>query len=461
MESYKGRFEPTRFEDLTVTVDFHCHSACRFCIVQEGMNYYKGVPFELYEAAVADNRRAKRYRRVTFTGGEVTLERRLFDYIDIARDSQSFEHIRVQTNGRPFADPAFARRLVDAGVDEFSVSLHGHDAATQDYISQRPGSFDEALRGLANLRDLGVCILTNTVLTTLNEPTLAAIVDTVRPFAPVRMEWWNYLPMEDYADELDLLSPMAKLAPSLRAALARARDYGIESAVKYMPRCLLGDHGESQDNTQPDVVIVEEFYDKYPKFACVHEAACEYSDTCLGLSHPYITKFGWEEDVLVPIPRTTPWREPEYGLWVGSDRPGEGTAIPTDQPRWAGLVAGVAERHRARLTEVMLQRRACVYRFELGSGATVDVLLTARSDAPALARSASFNLQYRNLQADLSAPGLRERLSALVDDAIRTVVARDPGDMRLDPRKGLVGDDSVRRRPRRAKALRVQGGSEP
>ena len=59
MESYKGRFEPTRFEDLTVTVDFHCHSACRFCIVQEGMNYYKGVPFELYAAAVADNRFAQ------------------------------------------------------------------------------------------------------------------------------------------------------------------------------------------------------------------------------------------------------------------------------------------------------------------------------------------------------------------------------------------------------------------
>ena len=46
MESFKGRFDPTRFADLTVTVDFHCHSACRFCIVQEGMSYFNGVPFE-------------------------------------------------------------------------------------------------------------------------------------------------------------------------------------------------------------------------------------------------------------------------------------------------------------------------------------------------------------------------------------------------------------------------------
>ena len=71
MQSYKGRFEPTRFADLTVTVDFHCHSACRFCIVQEGMNLYRGVPFERFQQAVDDHavptitrkRRIRRGRR--------------------------------------------------------------------------------------------------------------------------------------------------------------------------------------------------------------------------------------------------------------------------------------------------------------------------------------------------------------------------------------------------------------
>ena len=121
MESYKGRFDPTRFEDLTVTVEFHCHSACRFCIVQEGMNYFKGVPFEVFKAAADDNAKSQRYRRITFTGGEVTLEAKLFDYVHYARDVGKFEHIRLQTNGRLCADPKFAKRLVDAGIDEFFV----------------------------------------------------------------------------------------------------------------------------------------------------------------------------------------------------------------------------------------------------------------------------------------------------------------------------------------------------
>ncbi|KIG15539.1 radical SAM domain protein [Enhygromyxa salina] len=464
MESYKGRFEPTRFEDLTVTVDFHCHSACRFCIVQEGMNYFKGVPWDLYTAAVDDNRESKRYRRVTFTGGEVTMERRLFDYVDYARESGSFEHIRLQTNARLLANKDFAKRLVDAGIDEFFVSLHGHDAATQDYISQREGSFDEAIAGMHNLVDLGVCLMTNTVLTTLNQAHLADIVETVRGFEPTRMEWWNYLPMEDYSDERELLACMDDLAPALREALARARGYGIETAVKYVPRCLLGDDAASQDNTQPDVVIVEEFYEIYPKFACVHEAQCEYAESCLGLHHPYITKYGWEEQLLVPYPRTSEWDEPEYGLWVGSDRPGEGDASATDQPLWTALIDGVAERHDARLREVILQRRACVYRFELGPETRVDILLSARSNEHALAHSASFDLHYRNLQGDLGDGPTREALTALVKDAVNTVIARDPGGMRLDQRKGLVGPEAFRPRPKSkgpkvgVKSLRVLNG---
>ncbi len=444
MHSYKGRFEPTRFEDLTVTVDFHCHSACRFCIVQEGMNRFKGVPFERFKRAVDDNGKERRYRRVTFTGGEVTLEASLFEYLRYAKESNTFEHLRLQTNARLLADKAFARRLVDAGVDEFFVSLHGHDAKTQDYISQRKGSFDEAMRGMENLVSLGVCLMTNTVLTTLNQPYLADIVDTVRPLSPTRMEFWNYLPMEDYADERGLLSPLSLLAPSLREALARCEQYQIEAAVKYVPRCLLGEHARCQDNTQPDVVIAEVFYDLYPKFSCVYEAQCEYSESCLGLHHPYVNKFGWEQDVLTPFPRTTPWVEPEYGLWVGSDQPGKGSAPLTDHPDWAALVTGVAERHGASLLEVVLQRRACVFRFECEGGG-VDLVLTARDEeAPALKRSRSFNLHYRNVRGE-ELP----RLRSLIRDGVEAVLARDRGDMLLDQRKGLIGVEALRRRPSR------------
>jgi pyruvate-formate lyase-activating enzyme len=439
MLTHKGRFEPTRFEDLTVTVDFHCHSACRFCIVQEGMNHFKGVSEEKLREAVQDNACSKRYRRICFTGGEVTLEKKLFDYAAIARESRSFEHMRLQTNGRLLADMAFAKELVAAGIDEYFVSIHGHDGRTQDDISQRPGSFDEAMRGIQNLASLGVCLMTNTVLCSMNVHHLADIVETVRPFRPVRMEFWNYLPMEDYADERELIAPMSTLAPELRRALAAAKAGGIETRVKYVPRCLLGEFAESHDDSQPDVVIAEKFYDPYPEFACLYEAKCEHSDTCLGLHHPYVTKLGWEENTLRPTPRTRPFVEPEDGPWVGSDDPGKGTAAALDHPAWRALVQGVAERNGAQLASVRLTRRACSFVFEL-SDSSVELVLRARDEAAqALAHTRSFNLHYRAVTGPL-----RERLSAIVRDAVAAIRERDPGGMRLDPRKGLVGSEAER-----------------
>jgi cyclic pyranopterin phosphate synthase len=442
MLTHKGRFDPTRFEDLTVTVDFHCHSACRFCIVQEGMNLFRGVSEEKLRAAVEDNARSRRYRRICFTGGEVTLEKKLFDYVAIARASGSFEHVRLQTNGRLLADMKFAKQLVDAGVDEYFVSLHGHDAATQDDVSQRPGSFDEAVRGIANLAELGVCLMTNTVICTLNVDHLTQIVDTVRPFHPVRMEFWNYLPMEDYADERNLVAPMSKVAPEIRRALGKIKALGIEGRVKYVPRCLLGEFGDAHDDSQPDVVIAEKFYDPYPQFACLYEAKCEHSDTCLGLHHPYVTKFGWEEATLRPTPRTRPFVEPEDGPWIGSDKPGLGMADALEHPAWRALVDGVAERNGARLAAVRLTRRTCSFVFD-HAGSSVEVVLGARDEsAPALARTASFNIHYRAVTGPA-----RDRLAAIVQDAIATVGQRDPGGMKLDRRKGLVGTEAERRRP--------------
>ncbi len=441
MQSYKGRFEPTRFEELTVTVDFRCHSACRFCIAAEGLNYFKGVPFERFVQAVDDNVRHRRYRRVTFTGGEVTLEPSLFRYVEYAKASGSFDHIRLQTNGRLLADRSFAERLIEAGVDEFFVSLHGPTAEIQDHIAQRPGGFEETMEGLSNLRALGASILTNTVLTTLNVDHLAQIVETVAPFEPSAMEWWNYLPMEDYHDERDLLVPMARLAPALRGALEAASRRGIPCAVKYVPQCLLGEYAECLDNAQPDVVIVEAFYEVYPEFSCLFEAKCEHAETCLGLTHPYISKFGWEVDLLQPVPRTRPWQEPEYGLNVESHDPSGDVAPPSEYPAWMRLVEGVAEAHGARLAEMLLTRRSCIYRFAL-PGSSVDLVLEARDeDRPALRRSASFNIYYRNVQGQA-----RTALKALVQDAVAAVVARDPGGLHLDERKGLVGERFFRRR---------------
>jgi molybdenum cofactor biosynthesis enzyme MoaA len=431
MQTMQGDFHPTRFEDIAVTIDFHCNSACRFCIVQEGMNRYKGLPFERFQQLVDENRTSNKYHRVIFTGGEVTLEASLPQFARYARDSGSFPHIRLQTNGRKLADPSYARSLVDCGINEFFVSLHGPDAAVQDGISQRPGSFDEAISGLDNLRSLGVRLLTNTVINTLNVARLADIVDVVCAHGAERMEFWNYLPMEDHADEQNLIAPLSELMPSLARALDRCREKGVRAVVKYVPRCLLGHHEDALDNGQADVLIVESFWDQFPRFTCLYEAVCAHSETCLGLHHDYINKFGWEETRLRPAPRTTPWQEPRL-----SPRGQPEDDAPRAHPAWQALVEGIAG-----LERFELGRNQARYTFRLQS-ARVDVVLVARDEtAPAFARSASFNIFYSGLEGN-PAPA---EVEALMRATVAQVTNADHGQLSLDARKGLL---EIRKKPR-------------
>ena len=446
MARTQDAFHPTRFSDLAVTVDFHCNSACRFCIVQEGMNRYEGLSPERFRAAVEENRRTAKYRRLILTGGEVTLSKRLFEMLETARGA--FEHVRIQTNARRLASAEHTRALVDAGVDELFVSIHGHDAATQDDISQRPGSFAELLAGMTNAREAGVLIVTNTVMTRRNLHALAHIPALVAAHGATAMELWNYLPMEDAADERDLIAPMSELAPALLRALDAAEAAGLPCTTKYVPKCMLGRHGATLDNGQPDVVIVEDFWEQFPRFGCLYEAVCDESDDCLGLHHPYVNKYGWEADALRPVPRERRWTPRSSAPSARRAPEDAGTSATPAHPAWLALIDGAIDEPGVALERVELERTRVRYTFAIDAGG-VEIVLSARDDAQAaLGRSRSFNLYYTRAHG-ADDVGVRAKLERLLAQAVRVLGERDDGSLTLDDRKGLVQLLPPRRRPRR------------
>lgn len=62
--------------------------------------------------------------------------------------------ISLLTNGRALLYPERARRLVSAGVHRFVIKLFGRDAASHDRHTRVPGSFDQAMAGVAQARAL-------------------------------------------------------------------------------------------------------------------------------------------------------------------------------------------------------------------------------------------------------------------------------------------------------------------
>jgi MoaA/NifB/PqqE/SkfB family radical SAM enzyme len=287
---------------VSMTMEFRCNLRCVHCMIEDTMHRLAPESSARFDELLAENRKHHRWKGLILTGSEITLRR---DLPDLARRARAagFEHVRIQTHGMHLADKAYSDTLVEAGVDEYFVSVAGPDAETHDEITTVVGSFDKTLRGLEILDTTNAVTLTNTVVTARSFRLLPAVVDRLAHLKRlVQMEFWVYWPMSE-TDDKGLVASHAEIAPYLRDAVGRARSLGRGVEVKNFPECLLGDDGAALMNTQPQLFIDPAFWPEFMRngfYQCVYRDRCA-STECLGLSTAYIAKYGYEENVLRPI----------------------------------------------------------------------------------------------------------------------------------------------------------------
>jgi MoaA/NifB/PqqE/SkfB family radical SAM enzyme len=288
---------------VSMTMEFRCNLKCVHCMIEGTMDRLVPEPDARFAELLAFNAKEGRWRGLILTGSEITLRR---DLAELARKARAarFEHIRIQSHGMHLSRPDYAASLVEAGVDEYFVSVAGPDAAIHDAITTVSGSFSKTLKGLEILDGMeGVMTMTNTVVTSQSYPFLRDIVERLSHLRRLaQMEFWVYWPMQE-ADEKDLVAPYPDLVPALRAAIARARELGRRVEVKNVPQCMLGKDGEFLVNGQPQLFIDQNFWTEFSRngfYQCVYRDQCA-SRECLGLSTAYIKKYGNLREYLVPI----------------------------------------------------------------------------------------------------------------------------------------------------------------
>jgi len=297
-----GRFDDDRY--VSMTMEFHCNLGCVHCMIEGTMDRLEPESIGRFQQLLETNEVRRRWTGLILTGAEITLRRDLPELAKQARQ-KGFDHVRIQTHGMRLASEAYCRELVDAGVDEFFVSVTAPDAETHDAITTVKGSFDKTMRGLENLEAFEeVATLTNTVVTTRSYRHLPGIVERLRHLRRMAQhEFWVYWPMSE-KDDKDLAASNLEMLPFLKEAIARTRKYDRGVVVKNFPHCLLGEDGHVLNNSQPQLFIDPAFWREFNRngfYQCVHRARCS-SKQCLGLPTAYAAKYGWHADVLVPIP---------------------------------------------------------------------------------------------------------------------------------------------------------------
>lgn len=290
-------------DSLIVALTYRCNSACTFCIIATEIgDRLADAPPSLIDAVLAYNAEARRFRRLTFSGAEVTLRADLASIAHRAVTEGGFELVRIQTNARRLSDPALAERLVRAGVREFFVSLHAHTPELDAAITRSSRSFAEAAAGVRQVVALGATALTNTVICERNVDHLAEIVGYAASLGVGEVQLWSFLEVADERQQ-DEHVRLQRAMPKVREALDLAEELGLRATAKWLPRCLLGRHGERLDNHQPHMLIRDEFQTRLASqfgFGCANTGCRWLGRGCDGLHETYRARFGDEVELLRP-----------------------------------------------------------------------------------------------------------------------------------------------------------------
>lgn len=290
---------------VVISIWFGCNNHCTLCMLGDMKRELPGIGFDQFRRVVHRIRDDKRYRNLILSGAEVTTFDHLGRYLEFAADLGWFRKIQIQTNGRNLCDKAYVRHLIDCGVNEFFISIHGLEAG-HDAITRVPGAFGETMEGIRNLADFDVNVITNTVLTSSNLGGISELFALLLKERISETHLWNYFPMAK-TDTKGLVVSMKDFKALLPDLLDLGKKYGKAVVLKSFPSCLsLGEPGFF-DGLFPVTVLPDMFWREFSECgfgACFHRQRCR-AEVCWGLSNAYIHKYGDERELLSPMIEST------------------------------------------------------------------------------------------------------------------------------------------------------------
>lgn len=296
------------YKRADVKVGFACNNHCTFCVQWDKRN--KFTPRSLEEIqSILDEEYEKWARYVVFTWGEPTVHKDLVPAVKYASDIW-FKQIQIQSNGTNFDKIEYVEELIDAGVTEFSPSIHWFYKETHDIQVMTKWAWERVVRGLINLKKLGQIVIINSVVTKTNYreiPELAALLIKIW----VTQFQFAFVHILGSADKnKDSVVPKkSDVIPYIHKALDLAKKHNIPAYTEAIPYCLMqGYEWAIAENIMPETAVHDAEYliDSYADYRWTEWKAkreecksCEKYSLCEGPWKEYPDIYGWNE--FVPI----------------------------------------------------------------------------------------------------------------------------------------------------------------
>lgn len=249
-------------KDLPIYIDLNtlnrCNVSCVMC--PPAIKFDSGLDRDDYYRLSVDeyNKLSEgvNIKSAHFVGAyaEPLLNKEIFDLIKIAHDRGAFT--AITSNAMPLV-PQFARKLIDAGLDMLSISLHGATKATAESIMLK-SNFERVLQNIRVLqklkKDLGTTkpdIYFNFVSQKGN---VQEIPDFITLAHELEIKHINIIHLIDGDEAVDkssnLINYPGLLVPNVREAVRRGKEYDLNVYVSPAYSKLM--------NTYPEELVFEE-----------------------------------------------------------------------------------------------------------------------------------------------------------------------------------------------------------
>jgi MoaA/NifB/PqqE/SkfB family radical SAM enzyme len=293
-----------------IQVTRKCNQECLFC-----SNPYVDDTLSLEEAKKQIDYYVDKCKvnEIILSGGEPTLNEQLKEIVKYAVKKGA--QPRIITNAQKLADEHFLKELIDAGLQNYMVSIYSHIESIHDKLTTKEGSLRNTIKALENLSKHISAININMTLNALNIKTLKESTEFfINKFPKIRHFVFNNLDFTGRAKNNPWTVPkLTAVEMPLHNTLVYLQSVGRTFRVERVPLCYLA--GFEEYSTETRRIVKEQAYrclfldkdgrrllEKTNDFYYVKTEACNacgLNSICAGLNERYISLNGSNE--LYPV----------------------------------------------------------------------------------------------------------------------------------------------------------------
>ncbi|MEI7846444.1 MAG: radical SAM protein, partial [Chloroflexota bacterium] len=157
---------------MDIALTYRCNNDCRHCYNARERSFPE-LSTEQWKK-VLDIIWSLGIPHVVFTGGEPTLREDLPELI--AHAEKNGQITGLNTNGRRMSDPAYVKKLVDAGLDHVQITLESNDENIHNAMVNAK-AYEQTVAGIKNALSSSLFVMTNTTMLQNNIESIPATLD--------------------------------------------------------------------------------------------------------------------------------------------------------------------------------------------------------------------------------------------------------------------------------------------